>query len=551
MLISLSIKNYTLIENLNIDFTNGFSVITGETGAGKSMLLGALGLVLGKRADLSSLKNQEEKCIIETVFSIEKYNLEAFFEQIDLDYEDQTIIRREILPTGKSRAFVNDSPVSLQQLDELGNRLMDIHSQYQTRELSEDKYQFEILDILADNHQLLAAYSERLASYKEHKKQLEKALRKREESVKEQEYDLYILEELEQAQLKKGEQEELEETYEQLSNVETIKEALSNAIHLSDNELGGVYQNLNEMKTLLAKIASFSTTYAGIHDRIESMQIECADVLQEMNNLTDLVVDNPSEMQEIGDRLQLLYDLQKKHKTANLDELIAIKDALEQKVISVDALNGIIEKNQKHIEQDQKELDKFALELHKNRTKAIAVFDEKISLLLTELGMENARFDIQLQPTEDYHNNGKDKIDFLFSANKGGHFGLLKKTASGGELSRIMLATKAIIASYKTLPTIIFDEIDTGVSGEIALKMAVIMQQMSQTRQVISITHLPQIASKGDSHYKVYKSVTESDTLSDLKKLSTTERIDEIAQMLSGENPSESALLHAKTLLSN
>jgi DNA repair protein RecN (Recombination protein N) len=550
MLISLSIKNYTLIENLNIDFTNGFSVITGETGAGKSMLLGALGLVLGKRADLSSLKNQDEKCIIETVFSIEKYNLKNFFEQIDLDYEDQTIIRREILPTGKSRAFVNDSPVSLQQLDELGNRLMDIHSQHQTRELSEDKYQFEILDILADNHQLLAAYSERLTSYKEHKKQLEKALRKREESVKEQEYDLYLLEELEQAQLKKGEQEELEETYEQLSNVETIKEALSNAIHLSDNELGGVYQNLNEMKALLAKIASFSTAYAGIHDRIESMQIECADVLQEMNNLTDLVVDNPSEMQEIGDRLQLLYDLQKKHRTANLDELIAIKDALQQKVISVDALNGIIEENQKHIEQDQKELDKFALELHNNRTKAIAVFDEKISLLLTELGMENARFDIQLQPTEDYNNNGKDKIDFLFSANKGGHFGLLKKTASGGELSRIMLATKAIIASYKTLPTIIFDEIDTGVSGEIALKMAVIMQQMSQTRQVISITHLPQIASKGDNHYKVYKSVTESDTLSDLKKLSTTERIDEIAQMLSGENPSESALMHAKTLLS-
>lgn len=550
MLISLSIKNYTLIENLNIDFTNGFSVITGETGAGKSMLLGALGLVLGKRADLSSLKNQDEKCIIETVFSIEKYNLKNFFEQIDLDYEDQTIIRREILPTGKSRAFVNDSPVSLQQLDELGNRLMDIHSQHQTRELSEDKYQFEILDILADNHQLLAAYSERLTSYKEHKKQLEKALRKREESIKEQEYDLYLLEELEQAQLKKGEQEELEETYEQLSNVETIKEALSNAIHLSDNELGGVYQNLNEMKALLAKIASFSTAYAGIHDRIESMQIECADVLQEMNNLTDLVVDNPSEMQEIGDRLQLLYDLQKKHRTANLDELIAIKDALQQKVISVDALNGIIEENQKHIEQDQKELDKFALELHNNRTKAIAVFDEKISLLLTELGMENARFDIQLQPTEDYNNNGKDKIDFLFSANKGGHFGLLKKTASGGELSRIMLATKAIIASYKTLPTIIFDEIDTGVSGEIALKMAVIMQQMSQTRQVISITHLPQIASKGDNHYKVYKSVTESDTLSDLKKLSTTERIDEIAQMLSGENPSESALMHAKTLLS-
>ena len=551
MLISLSIKNYTLIENLNIDFTNGFSVITGETGAGKSMLLGALGLVLGKRADLSSLKNQDEKCIIETVFSIEKYNLKNFFEQIDLDYEDQTIIRREILPTGKSRAFVNDSPVSLQQLDELGNRLMDIHSQHQTQELSEDKYQFEILDILAENQDLLAAYSDKLSGYKEHKKVLDKALKKREESLKEQEYDLYILEELDQANLKKGQQEELEEAYEQLSNVEAIKESLSAAIHLSDNEQTGVYQNLTEIKASLSKISGMSNAYLDLYNRIESLQIECADVLQEMNSLADSVVDNPVEMQEIGDRLQLLYDLQKKHRAANLDKLIAIKDALQEKVISVDELSAVIEKNQKLIAEDQKELDKLALQLHQNRTKAIAVFDQKITVLLAELGMPNARFDIQLQPVAEYYNNGKDKIDFLFSANKGGQFGLLKKTASGGELSRIMLATKAIIASYQTMPTIIFDEIDTGVSGEIALKMAVIMQQMSRTRQVISITHLPQIASKGYNHYKVYKSVKESDTVSDLKLLSSEERIEEIAQMLSGEKPSESALMHAKTLLSN
>ncbi len=551
MLTSLSIKNYTLIENLNIDFTNGFSVITGETGAGKSMLLGALGLVLGKRADLSSLKNQDEKCIIEVVFTIDKYRLKNFFEQIDLDYEDQTIVRREILPSGKSRAFVNDSPVTLQQLDELGSRLMDIHSQHQTQELSEDKYQFEILDILAENQDLLAAYSDKLSGYKEHKKVLDKALKKREESLKEQEYDLYILEELDQANLKKGQQEELEEAYEQLSNVETIKESLSAAIHLSDNEQTGVYQNLTEIKASLSKISGMSNAYLDLYNRIESLQIECADVLQEMNSLADSVVDNPVEMQEIGDRLQLLYDLQKKHRAANLDELIAIKDALQEKVISVDELSAVIEKNQKLIAEDQKELDKLALQLHQNRTKAVAVFDQKITVLLAELGMPNARFDIQLQPVAEYYNNGKDKIDFLFSANKGGQFGLLKKTASGGELSRIMLATKAIIASYQTMPTIIFDEIDTGVSGEIALKMAVIMQQMSRTRQVISITHLPQIASKGDSHYKVYKSVTESDTVSDLKLLSSEKRIEEIAQMLSGEKPSESALMHAKTLLSN
>ncbi|HUH51035.1 MAG TPA: DNA repair protein RecN [Flavobacterium sp.] len=551
MLISLSIKNYTLIEHLNIDFSSGFSVITGETGAGKSMLLGALGLVLGKRADLSSLKNPDEKCIIEVVFAVEKYQLKEFFAQIDLDYEDQSIIRREILPSGKSRAFVNDSPVTLQQLDELGSRLMDIHSQHQTQELSEDTYQFEILDILAANRPLLTEYAEHLKSYKAHKKALEQALKKREEALKEQEYDMYILEELAQAKLKKGEQEQLEETYEQLSNVETIKEALSNAVHLSDNEVSGVYQQLTQMKALLAKIASFSPTYTEVHDRIESLQIEAADVLQEMNSLADSVVDNPSALQEIGDRLQLLYDLQKKHRAANLDELIAVKEQLQQKLVSVEELNTVIEVNQQRIATDQKDLDRLALALHANRTKAIGVFDQKMTLLLAELGMENARFDIQLQPTAEYYANGKDRIDFLFSANKGGQFGLLKKTASGGELSRIMLATKAIIASYQTMPTIIFDEIDTGVSGEIAQKMAVIMQQMSQSRQVISITHLPQIASKGDAHYKVYKSVTESDTLSDLKLLSKEERVEEIAQMLSGENPSESALLHAKTLLSN
>ena len=551
MLISLSIKNYTLIEHLNIDFSSGFSVITGETGAGKSMLLGALGLVLGKRADLSSLKNPDEKCIVEVVFAVEKYQLKEFFAQVDLDYEDQSIIRREILPSGKSRAFVNDSPVTLQQLDELGSRLMDIHSQHQTQELSEDTYQFEILDILAANRPLLTEYAEHLKSYKAHKKALEQALKKREEALKEQEYDMYILEELAQAKLKKGEQEQLEETYEQLSNVETIKEALSNAVHLSDNEVSGVYQQLTQMKALLAKIASFSPTYTEVHDRIESLQIEAADVLQEMNSLADSVVDNPSALQEIGDRLQLLYDLQKKHRAANLDELIAVKEQLQQKLVSVEELNTVIEVNQQRIATDQKELDQLALSIHQNRTKAIGVFDQKMTLLLAELGMENARFDIQLQPTAEYYANGKDRIDFLFSANKGGQFGLLKKTASGGELSRIMLATKAIIASYQTMPTIIFDEIDTGVSGEIAQKMAVIMQQMSQSRQVISITHLPQIASKGDTHYKVYKSVTESDTLSDLKLLSKEERVEEIAQMLSGENPSESALLHAKTLLSN
>lgn len=549
MLTSLSIKNYTLIENLNIDFSEGFSVITGETGAGKSMLLGALGLVLGKRADSSSLKNEEEKCVIEAIFSVEKYGLEAFFEQNDLDFENETIIRREILPTGKSRAFVNDSPVTLQQLDELGSVLMDIHSQHQTRELSEEKYQFEVLDILAENEGLLTEYSQKLSEYKKNKKALEQAQTKLSESLKEQEYNLFVFNELNEANLKSNEQQELETEYEKLNNVEAIKEVLSKTIHLSDNEMSGILQNLNEIKSSFSKIAGFSENYTEISERLTSVQIEFSDILQEVNNLSELIFDNPEETQKIGERLQLLYDLQKKHKVGSVDELIEIKNNLEEKVVSVDELASVIEKTQKLIEQNESELDKTALDLHQNRQKAIEVFDKKITVLLSELGMSNARFDIKLNTSENYFSNGKDTLEFLFSANKGGNFGLLKKTASGGELSRIMLATKAVLAKYKAMPTIIFDEIDTGVSGEISIKMAQIMQEMSKKRQVISITHLPQIASKGNNHYKVYKSVTELDTVSDLKLLSKEERIEEIAEMLSGKDFSESALQHAKTLL--
>ena len=551
MLTSLSIKNYTLIENLNIHFSGGFSVITGETGAGKSMLLGALGLVLGKRADLSSLKNEEEKCVIEAVFSVEKYGLKAFFEENDLDFESETIIRREILPSGKSRAFVNDSPVNLQQLEELGNVLMDIHSQHQTRELSEEKYQFEVLDILANNESLLLEYSQKLSEYKKNKKTLEQAQTKLSESLKEQEYNLFVFNELNDSNLKENEQKELEAEYEKFNNTETIKEVLSKTIHLSDNEVGGILQNLNEIKSSFSKISELSTDYKEVSERIASVQIEYSDILEEVNNLSESVFDNPEQTQKIGERLQLLYDLQKKHKVASVEELIEIRNGLEEKVVSVDELTSVIEKSEKLIIQNQKELDKIALDLHQNREKAIQVFDEKITVLLSELGMSNARFDIKLNESESYFSNGKDSLEFLFSANKGGNFGLLKKTASGGELSRIMLATKAILAEYKAMPTIIFDEIDTGVSGEISLKMAQIMQQMSKNRQVISITHLPQIASKGNNHYKVYKSVTEIDTVSDLKLLSNTERIEEIAEMLSGKNPTESALQHAKTLLTN
>src|SRR5690606_26578021 len=361
--------------------------------------------------------------------------------------------------------------------------------------------------------------------------------------------NLFVFNELNMANLKENEQQELENEYEKLSNIEQIKEVFAKTINLSDNEISGILQNLNEIKSDFAKISGFSEAYKELWERITSVQIEFSDILQEVNKLSEAVFDNPEDTQKISDRLQLLYDLQKKHKVGSVEELIEIRNSLEQKVVSVDELHTIIETSQKHIIKNQEELDALAQKLHQNRQKAIAIFDQKITTLLSELGMSNARFDIKLIASDEYYSNGKDKIEFLFSANKGGNFGLLKKNASGGELSRIMLATKAILAEYKAMPTIIFDEIDTGVSGEIALKMAQIMQEMSKSRQVISITHLPQIASKGAHHYKVYKSVTESDTVSDLKLLTKEERIKEIAEMLSGKNFSDSALSHAKTLL--
>jgi len=549
MLTSLSIKNYTLIENLNIDFSGDFSVITGETGAGKSMLLGALGLVLGKRADLNSLKNKEEKCIIEAVFSIEKYGLRSFFEQNNLDFENQTILRREILSSGKSRAFINDSPVTLQQLDDLGNQLMDIHSQNQTRELSEEKYQLEIFDILGKNRDILAEYSKKLAEYKNNRKILEQTQNKLKKSLKERDFDLFVFNELDQVNLIENEQQELEIEYEKLNNIETIKDVLSQTINLSENEIGGVLQNLNEIKSSFSKIATLSSSYNDILERITSLQIEYSDILEEVSRLSESIFDDPETTQKIANRLQLLYDLQSKHKVNSVEELIEIKNNLEQKVVSVDELEVTIEKTKKQLIQNQTELDKTALTIHQNRQKAIRVFNTKINVLLAELGMNNAKFDIKLLSYNDYFSDGKDKIELLFSANKGGSFGLLKKTASGGELSRIMLAVKAILVEHKAMPTIIFDEIDTGVSGEIALKMAQIMQQISSKRQVIAITHLPQIAAKGNHHYKVYKSVTQTDTISDLRLLSKEERIKEIAEMLSGKNTTQSALSHAKTLL--
>jgi len=549
LLTTLSIKNFALIEKLNIDFSENFSIITGETGAGKSIVLGALGLVLGKRADLTSLKNKEEKCVIEAQFEISRYGLQSFFEANDLDYENDTIIRREILPSGKSRAFVNDSPVNLQELQELGQFLIDIHSQHQTQELSEEKFQFDIIDSIGNNQNIILEYALILKKYKSLKGNLSDLKSKLLEASKEQDYNSFLLEELLSAKLISGEQEELEAVYEQLNNVEFIKENLNKSLSVAEEEQFGVLNNLKEIKASLQKIAGFSTEYNALLERVNSVSIEFDDIVSEMNQIGEALINDPEQLELTNQKLQNIYNLQKKHQVSTIEELLAIQEDLDNKVISVDSLQQEIEKIENEITSNEAELDKFSILIRENRQKAIPILAEKLISILDLLGMPNVRFKIEVKPSGAYHNNGKDDLDFLFAANKGSDFGLLKKTASGGELSRIMLAVKSILSQYQKLPTIIFDEIDTGVSGEIADKMGEIMKEMSKMMQVFAITHLPQIAAKGKVHFKVSKTTVGEITNSELKLLSGEERIIEIAQMLSGKDVSDSAINHAKALL--
>jgi DNA repair protein RecN (Recombination protein N) len=549
MITSLAIKNYALIEKLTIDFSKGFSIITGETGAGKSIILGALGLALGKRAELTSLKNKEEKCVIEAHFDISKYNLLPFFDANDLDYEPETIIRREILPSGKSRAFINDSPVNLQELQELSLYLIDIHSQQQTQELSDENVQFKIIDAIAGNLDAIVTYQSVLKNYKSNKSKLNALTKRKSEASKEQEYNTFLLDELVSAKLKSGEQEFLEENYEQLNNVEIIKEALDKSLAIANEEQIGVFHNLNEIKNAIQKIALFSTDYSLLFERITSLKIEFEDIATELNRCSEKLINDPEQLNLINQKLQLIYNLQKKHQVSTVDELLVIQTKLENSVLELGNIDDEIVKLTELVDYNTKELDQICDGIHNNRLQAIPLLSQKLVSILETLGMPNVRFNMEIKSTPTYFENGKDELQFLISANKGTDFGLLKKVASGGEMSRIMLAVKAILAQYSKLPTLIFDEIDTGVSGEIANRMGEIMKEMSTQMQIFAITHLPQIAAKGTEHFKVFKSTVGDDTQSELKLLTRDERVVEIAQMLSGTVISDSALNHAKALL--
>jgi len=549
MLTALSIKNYALIDDLKVDFPEGFIIITGETGSGKSIMLDALSLILGKRADMSALRNKEEKCIIEAEFSLQNYEFQSLFQELDIDYDPQTIIRREILPSGKSRAFVNDVPATLEVLSRLGQVLVDIHSQHQTLAISDTSFQFAIIDAMANNKALLTEYVQLHQLLKKEQKKLEELIEFQKNAKKEYDYNLHQLKELKSATLEEGILEELEESYEEASNIEDIKENVSESLYLLNDENIGILNNLRELKRSFSSLTEYKQLYRDLYERIESAFLELEDLASEISDIDESIEADPDNLEQISKQLNKIYSLQKKHSVATVEELITIQQELEDAVSKTESVDIDLNKQKKIVEEQHTATLKKANQLHKAREKVIPALDKKLTNFMHELGMPNGRFSITLTATDTFLANGNDELSFLFSANKGGDFGQLKKVASGGELSRIMLAVKAIMAEHTALPTIMFDEIDTGVSGEISQKMGDIMKQMSQNRQVFAITHLPQIAAKGAYHFKVFKEDSKGKTTTHLKLLTEEERIIELSEMLEGKNSGASARNHAIELL--
>ncbi len=549
MLTKLSIKNYALIESLSVNFKDKLSIITGETGAGKSILLGALGLVLGKRADSATLKNRNIKCIIEAQFSIDNYFLESFFETNDIDFENETIIRREILPSGKSRAFINDTPTTLQVLQSLSEKLIDVHSQHQTLQLSNVNFQFKIIDALANNSVKIASYKRGLRLYNKLVNELNELKKNQELATEQYQYNLHLFEELEKANLLENEQELVEQSLDKLNNIEEIKQHLSEAQENSFNEDRGLKSLLTSIANNLHKISSFSNEYKELYSRILSIKIEFDDIAQEIENANEAINFDASELEQLNDRLQLIYNLQKKHAVSSITNLLSIQEELSIKVDDVENSSTIISKKEAEVKSVSDKINVLSNSIYKERKKAIPLLVNKLENILVSLGMENTRFQFNLTQSNQFFANGKDELNLLISANKGVNFGELKKVASGGELSRIMLSVKSILSEYLKLPTIIFDEIDTGVSGDVSQKMAEIMNEMSANMQVITITHLPQIAAKGKQHYKVFKQDLNNNIVTNLKELSENERVTEIAEMLGGKKITTTAIDHAKQLL--
>ncbi len=558
MLIDLRIKNYALIEKLEMNPSPVLNIITGETGAGKSIMLGAIGLLLGNRADSKLLFNQEEKCVIEGVFDISQYNLQEVFAAEDLDFDDQCILRREISPSGKSRAFVNDTPVTLDVLRKIGDNLMDIHSQHDTLQLGDTSFQLNILDVYAGNTSLdiyagntsyLKAYNDTYRKYKKLETEYKRLEDQLAQSQKELDYHTFLLNELSDANLQADEQESLEVELKQLENAEDIKLKLTQAVQsLSESEFN-ITAALKDTAHIIGQLAQFSPKYEELRTRTESCMIELADISGELEDAERNTEADPQRTVEVQERLNLIYTLQRKHQVQTIEELLAIQADLEEKVGSVLNLDNAIAQTKKAMEEANKEVLEHAKVLSERRKSVFPKFEQELYTLLAELGMPNARIVIQHTTTAPSA-TGTDEISILFSANKGATPQSLVKAASGGEFSRLMLSVKYMLADKTALPTIVFDEIDTGISGEVAVKVGKMMQQMAQKHQIIAISHLPQIAAQGNAHYFVYKEDREDRTISRVKRLSDEERINEIAHMIAGANPSANAYQSAKELLS-
>ena len=550
MLRSLFIQNYALIDKLDIDFENGFSVITGETGAGKSIILGAIGLLLGQRADVKAIRNGATKCVIEAHFDIASYQLQTLFDENEWEYEDECIIRRELSATGKSRAFVNDSPASLAQIKELGELLVDVHSQHQNLLLSNEGFQIKALDVIVHNEQLLTEYRSLYNEWKKAKQQLALLVEEADKNRADEDYYRYQVEQLENAHLVDGEQEELEEESDILNHAEEIKAQLYKVEQITMSDDMCLLQGLKECVNAMQALNNVYPDSSELSDRLESCYIELKDIAEEVASKNERIEFNPSRLEEVTDRLNLIYSLQQKYHANSISELLSLQEEFATKLSAISSSDETIQQLQKQVDKLFAEVIAKADCLSKQRKSASEVIEKQMCEQLTLLGMPNVQFRVDFAKRKEPNLLGMDSVNFLFSANKNATLQNISSVASGGEIARVMLTIKALIAKEVKLPTIIFDEIDTGVSGEIADRMATIMMEMGEAnRQVISITHLPQIASKGKVHYKVFKQDSETETNSNIRRLTDEERINEVAQMLSGATLTEAALHNAKALL--
>tara|TARA_B110000495_G_scaffold25471_1_gene18499 strand:- start:1548 stop:3200 length:1653 start_codon:yes stop_codon:yes gene_type:complete len=549
LLTKISIKNFALIDKIEIDFSNGFSTITGDTGSGKSILLNALSLLTGKRADHNSLKDNNIKCIIEAEFCLSKLNIKYVFDENNLDYFDQTILRREILPSGKSRSFVNDTPANLEIMKSIGEKLIDIHTQHESLMLSNDYFFFSLIDNLSEQQNIVKNFSENLLFYKEQSLELEKLNRLNISLKNDYDYNLYILNELLNSKLVLGEQEEIESKLKMLKNSEEIRTSLEQIDSLLYLDESSIENKIIVLNSIISNISKYSDNYLEIKDRIESILIELDDIKTELNIPTLDFSNDSSELERMELRINIIYNLQKKHSVNSVAELIKKTNKLQLQLQKNENIEIDIENLQNEIVLKESLLDEQSKKISISRKKILPKLKLDIESILNHLGMENASFNFNINDAKDYNKFGKDTIEVMFSSNKGIEYAPLFKVASGGELSRILLSIKSILSSHSKLPTMIFDEIDTGISGEMSNAMANIMLGMSKNMQIIAITHLPQIAAKGDHHFNVYKHDNFGITNTKIKKLNFNERVDEIAKMLSGDILSDSALVHARELL--